>query len=309
MDGTELVEVHPLLRKMLEDNGLYSEALMRRISKEGSLSNIEEIPEAIRRVFVCSHDVSPEYHVRMQAAFQRHTDNAVSKTVNFPHSATAEDVHKVFMLAHTQGCKGVTIYRDGSREGQVLNIGTADAPKADEQAPDQNQPMPTIYPRPRPEVTFGLTERMRIGCGNLYVTVNYDENGICEVFTSTGKAGAVPARARHGPADLGGAAQRRGARRNPHPASGIRCPSTIRQNGMKCTSCPDAIARVIQRTAEKMEREGITLPKPVQRAALAAAPAAPPATRGPRFCPDCGEMLEHEGGCVSCRGCGYSKCN
>ena len=111
-----------MLKQLLEERGLYSDELMRRISKEGTIAHIEEIPEDIRRVFVCAHDVTPEYHVKMQAAFQEYTDNAVSKTVNFGHTATLEDVSQVYMLAYRLGCKGVTIYRDGSRDSQVLNL-------------------------------------------------------------------------------------------------------------------------------------------------------------------------------------------
>ena len=123
MDGDELIEVNPLLRRRLEERGLYSDELMKKVIAQGSLQHIEEIPQDIKDVFVCAHDVSPQWHIRMQAAFQKHTDNAVSKTVNFPHSATREDVDKVYRLAYELGCKGVTIYRDGSRGSQVLNIG------------------------------------------------------------------------------------------------------------------------------------------------------------------------------------------
>ena len=196
MDGTEMLEVNPVLREKLQERGLYSDALMRKIAKEGTIAHIAEIPEDIRRVFVCAHDVSPVYHTRMQAAFQRHTDNAVSKTVNFPHSATREEVAEVYMLAYKMGCKGVTIYRDGSRDSQVLNIGSV---KKEGGAAAQH-PFGRIVPRPRPAITMGFTERMKIGCGNLYVTVNYDENGICEVFTSTGRPAVAPARAKQRPA-------------------------------------------------------------------------------------------------------------
>ncbi len=163
MDGTEMLEVNPVLREKLQERGLYSDALMRKIAKEGTIAHIAEIPEDIRRVFVCAHDVSPVYHTRMQAAFQRHTDNAVSKTVNFPHSATREEVAEVYMLAYKMGCKGVTIYRDGSRDSQVLNIGSV---KKEGGAAAQH-PFGRIVPRPRPAITMGFTERMKIGCGNL----------------------------------------------------------------------------------------------------------------------------------------------
>ena len=180
---------YPILKEELEKRGLYSEGLMRRIAQEGAVSHIKELPEDIRRVFVSTHDISPEYHVRMQAAFQRHTDNAVSKTVNFSNEATREDVAKVYSLAFTLGCKGVTIYRDGSRDEQVLNIGKV-------KRADQAEEARHITPRPRPDVVTGVTERVKIGCGNLYITVNYDEQGICEIFTNTGKQAGVQARAR-----------------------------------------------------------------------------------------------------------------
>ena len=201
MDRTEMLEVSPVLKEKLTERGLYSDELMRRIAEEGTIAHMEEIPEDIRRVFVSAHDISPLYHTKMQAAFQAHTDNAVSKTVNFPNSATKEEVAEVYMLAYRLGCKGVTIYRDGSREIQVLNLAKKEetAGKTAEPAADAAPEIETppaqpfvITPRPRPDVTQGLTEKVAIGCGNLYITVNYDENGICEVFTNTGKAGGCP---------------------------------------------------------------------------------------------------------------------
>jgi len=122
MDNTELVEVNPLFEKIAYERGFYSEELMRAIGEVGSIQDFVEIPEDIKRIFVTAHDVTPEWHIRIQAAFQSHTDNAVSKTVNFPHEATAEDVEAVYMLAYKLGCKGVTIYRDSSRGNQVLQI-------------------------------------------------------------------------------------------------------------------------------------------------------------------------------------------
>ena len=316
MDNTELIESNPILREVLEERGLYSDDLMKRIIEEGTLAHIMEIPEDIRRAFVCSHDISPLYHVKMQAAFQRHTDNAVSKTVNFNHDATRDDVREVYELAYSLGCKGVTIYRDGSRDSQVLNIGAVN--KAQEPAGPacpECQVFPTnLTPRPRPEVTNGMTERMKIGCGNLYVTVNYDEHGICEVFTSTGKAGGCPSQS-EATARLVSIALRSGisAEEIINQLKGIRCPSTIRQPGMKCTSCPDAISKVVRKVAEyqkQLKSSGdVSGEQALSRASKALEADRERYAKTAKFCPECGELLEHEGGCVSCRSCGYSKCN
>jgi ribonucleoside-diphosphate reductase alpha chain len=131
MDNTELLEVNPLFEEAAKERGFYSEDLMRRIAKKGSIQDIEEIPKDIRRVFVTSHDITPECHLQMQAVFQKYTDNAVSKTVNFPSYATPKDIEKVFMLAYKLGCKGVTVYRDKSREQQVLNIDSVNKPSVE----------------------------------------------------------------------------------------------------------------------------------------------------------------------------------
>lgn len=320
MDGDELIEVHPILRRQLEQRGLYSDELMRKIIEQGSLQHIPEIPEDLKGVFVCAHDVAPEWHIRMQAAFQRHTDNAVSKTVNFPNTATREDVSRVYILAYEMGCKGVTIYRDGSRDSQVLNIGKVNK---GEQEPSgceaceyleemrRQAAQSRLEPRPRPEVTMGLTEKVKIGCGNLYVTVNYDENGICEVFTNTGRHGGCPSQS-EATSRLVSIALRSGidVQTIIDQLKGIRCPSTIRQKGMKVTSCPDAIARTIEKVmygqnggkmpavVKALEREINDGPVPLEDSSVS----------GVRYCPECGAPVVHEGGCVICRQCGYSKC-
>lgn len=296
MDGTELIEVNPILERKLKERGLYSNELMKKIAKEGSLAHIPEIPDDLRRVFVCAHDISPEYHIRMQAAFQKYTDNAVSKTVNFANSATRDDVREVYMLAYKLGCKGVTIYRDGSRDSQVLNIGKVNSGKDGK----------TGHPRPRPDVTTGFTEKVRIGCGNLYITVNYDSEGICEVFTNTGRAGGCPSQS-EATARLVSIALRSGMDIDAiiEQLKGIRCPSTIRQKGMKVTSCPDAIARVIEKV--KRFQDGAR-DRAVCTPENSGIDYAGHIGTNMKFCPECGEKLEHEGGCVTCRNCGYSKC-
>ena len=259
MDRTEMIEVNPVLKGLLEERGLYSDELMHRIAEEGTIAHFDEIPEEIRRVFVSAHDISPLYHTKMQAAFQNHTDNAVSKTVNFPHDATEEEVAEVYTLAYKLGCKGVTIYRDGSREIQVLNLAKKEE-KPSETAEPAGEPAvrAPILPRPRPDVTMGLTEKVGIGCGNLYITVNYDEEGICEVFTNTGKAGGCPSQS-EATARLVSVALRSGmdVKTITNQLRGIRCPSTIRQQGMKCTSCPDAIARVIEKVVASKEFKAV----------------------------------------------------
>ena len=308
MDGTEMIEVNPILREVLEERGLYSDELMKKIAKQGSLEGIEEIPEEIRRVFVSAHEVSPEFHIRMQAAFQRHTDNAVSKTVNFCNSATREEVAEVYKLAFRLGCKGVTIYRDGSRSEQVLNIGKVKKDGQEESPAEGGQAV--IKPRPRPDMTTGITERVKIGCGNLYITVNYDDKGICEIFTNTGKAGGCPSQS-EATARLASIALRSGidVRSIIDQLKGIRCPSTIRQSGMKCTSCPDAIAKAIERVYQQQVRLGHWAEPELSAAEGPAASQAETVVPGRMlFCPECGAKLEHEGGCVICRNCGYSKC-
>ncbi len=118
--GTNLVEVNPLFETIAIKEGFYSEELMKKVSKKASIQHIEEIPENIRKIFVTAHDITPEWHIRIQAAFQKYVDNAVSKTINFPYHATPRDIEKAYWLAYKLGCKGVTVYRDGSRKKQVL---------------------------------------------------------------------------------------------------------------------------------------------------------------------------------------------
>lgn len=311
MDGDKLLVCNDFLVEKLKEAGVYSEALMHRIAEEGTLAHILEIPAEIRRVFVCAHDISPEWHIRIQAAFQKYTDNAVSKTINFPNSATREEVKEAYMLAYKLGCKGTTVYRDGSRDSQVLTTGTAKEEKPLEIPPSL---FGNIMPRPRPGMTWGATEKMKIGCGSLFITVNRDENGICEVFTSTGKGGGCPSQS-EATARLVSIALRSGISQKEILAQlkGIRCPSTVRQQGMKCTSCPDAIARTIEKMSKILGTETMGInPDLIEEEK----PAPQPASKGNKpilgaddrlHCPECGKVLRHEGGCTVCD-CGFSHC-
>lgn len=122
LDGTELLEVNPVFEKYMKTHGLYTEDLMNKIAKCGSVAHIEELPDEVKRIFVTAHDISPYWHVKMQAAFQQFTDNAVSKTVNFIESATREDIKKTYILAYKNNLKGITVYRNNSRQFQPMNL-------------------------------------------------------------------------------------------------------------------------------------------------------------------------------------------
>lgn len=331
MDNDELVEVNPLFKQVAVKKGIYSDALMKQIAKKGTLHGFSEIPQTLQDVFVTSHDITPEWHVKMQAAFQRHTDNAVSKTVNLRNEATREDVRAVFEQAYRMNCKGVTIYRDGSRDLQVLNIGQVKGKEPAEKQEAAKPEVPHVAPRPRPDITTGFTEKVRIGCGNLYITVNYDEHGICEVFTNTGRAGGCPSQS-EATSRLVSIALRAGidSKSIVEQLKGIRCPSTIRQRDLKVLSCPDAIGRLIEKVAklqngrdEEVSSELSTIdedriPGPTANKCSTECKACTLSefcmnpekgeTANDAMCPECGRPVEHEGGCVICRNCGYSKC-
>ncbi len=298
MDKNELVEVNPIFERVAKEGGFYSESLMRSIAEKGSIEDMKEMPKEVRSVFVVSHDITPEWHIKMQAAFQKATDNAVSKTVNFPHEATIEDVRGVYMLAYKSDCKGVTIYRDKSREEQVLNIGGAKT--EEKQKPSNGHP---ITPRPRPKRTTGSTTRIRTSCGDLYVTINEDEKGRpFEIFCNMGKAGGCEGSQNEAVGRLISQAMRSGI----DPQSiikqlvGIRCNKPYGIGREKVVSCPDAIAKVLlEYTAIHSEMETMDLNLALETA-LESRPAFP--------CPDCGCELEVAEGCEKCHLCGYSRC-
>jgi ribonucleoside-diphosphate reductase alpha chain len=281
LEGTELVEVHPYFEELAKRRGFYSPELMRSVARTGSIREFKEIPKDIRRLFVTAHEVTPSWHIKIQAAFQKHTDNAVSKTVNFPRQAEAEDVRRVYLMAYEAGLKGVTIYRDGSREDQVLSFG---------EKKKEKQKFQYITPRPRPEETTGVTRLINTGCGKLYVTVNQDEDGFCEVFAQMGKTGGCASSQIESTGRLISLALRSGVHIEAivKQINGIRCPHSIWQNGRQVLSCPDAIAQVLSQVSETK--------LPTAAAAMGA-------------CPDCGGAVEPEGGCLVCRACGFSKCN
>ena len=305
MDKDELVEVNPYFEAAARVGGYYSPELMRMIAHHGTVADIEQVPEDVRRVFVTAHDIEPKWHVRMQAAFQEHTDNAVSKTVNFAHDATTADVAEVYMLAYKTGCKGVTIYRDGSKDEQVLSTGKTKEARAGKDAAAPEAPAPLvgpgkIMPRPRPEFTHGYTRQINTGCGRLYVTINEDEKGLCELFAMMGKSGGCATSQTEATGRLVSLALRSGVA----PASiidqlkGIRCPSPAWVAGSTVYSCADAIARVLEEYVQRGKGKAEGKSEYGQENLLNQCPE----------CPECGGMVSFSEGCVVCHSCGYSKC-
>jgi ribonucleoside-diphosphate reductase alpha chain len=315
LDGDRLIEVNPYFEEAAKNGGFYSEELMQKLATGVHLSDIDGVPDEIKRLFVTAHEIAPEWHVKMQAAFQKATHNAISKTVNFPHDATPGDVAKVYMMAYheglegivgrndpcpcgsgkkykdccREGLKGITIYRDRSRESQVLTVGEG-VKRAEGK----------LAPRKRPKVTTGVTERVNTGCGYIYVTVNFDNRGISEVFSILGKAGGCAAAQLEAISRLTSLALRSGIDVDSivKHLRGIRCPSIAWEQGHAILSCADAIASVL----EKYIKEGT--------ASNSETPSKNPeiVKSWAGQCPDCGGPLIYQEGCNICLACGFTKC-
>ncbi len=304
LDNNVLVESNPLFEAYAKEKGFFTEDLMKQIAKTGSVSDNEDVPGEAQRIFVTAHDVSPEWHIRIQAAFQEYVDNAVSKTVNFPHSATEQDIEKVYLMAYETGCKGVTVYRDGSRDSQVLEVAREDREK------EENRPgIPTIIsPRPRKDVTWGSTRKMSTGCGSLYVTINEDEQGVFEVFAAMGKGGGCASSQTEAVSRLISLSLRSGIQPEQiiKQLKGVRCPNQAWEKGGRIYSCSDAIAKAMERYIGSDSRK--TAPDNDSAKNLAETNGKGGDTVMVGVCPDCHGPLEFESGCSVCRMCGFSRC-
>jgi ribonucleoside-diphosphate reductase alpha chain len=288
LDGTPFVEVNPYFKEAAVKGGFYSDELMQKLAEGAHLGEIKGVPDKIKRVFVTAHEITPDWHVKMQAAFQRSTDNAVSKTINFPHEATREDVARAYMLAYEEGLKGITIYRDRSRDTQVLTTG-----KKQEKALEESV---LREPRKRPAETKGTITKVTTGCGSLYVTVAYDDKGIFEVFSTLGKSGACASAQLEAICRLISTALRSGVdvAQIVKQFRGIRCPSIAWEGGKSILSCADAIASVLEKhvkTDARAELEDYGLAKNMAGQ-----------------CPECSNVLVFSEGCYHCPACGYTKC-
>ncbi|MFH0703167.1 MAG: vitamin B12-dependent ribonucleotide reductase [bacterium] len=328
MDGTELLEVNPIFEKVAKERDFYTEELMKKISIYGSVKEIEEVPDDIQRIFVTAHDVTPEWHVKMQAAFQLHTDNAVSKTVNFEENATRDQIAETYYLAYKSDLKGITVYRNKSRAYQPMNIETKGSEKSKKQ---ENKDAclfnnigrfklvnKVVVPRQRPNLTYGMTDKIQTGCGPLYITINTDEEGLCEVFARMGKSGGCATSQAEATGRMISLALRAGVDISSiiDQLKGIRCPAPSITKGEVILSCSDAIGKVLERNLEKTKNLSIIKNngkngkkrnnthqsvsfEEGSRADLGLCPE----------CPECGQMLEFGEGCALCKNCGFSRCS
>jgi ribonucleoside-diphosphate reductase alpha chain len=340
LGGEELVEINPHFERIAREKGFHSPSLMAEVARVGSVQGMDGVPEEVQRVFVTALDIDPEWHVRMQAAFQKHTDNAVSKTVNLPFEATPEDIRAVYETAYELGCKGVTVYRDGSRSSQVLNVGRGEG-GAGEEASEGAAPgaamqdgglrvrpvldrgaWGSVKPVPRPQKLDGVTVRKLTPLGNLYITLNTAGGVPFELFAQIGKAGSDVTAFTEGLARLISLALRCGVdpREIASELSGIGGNRSVGFGPNRVKSVPDAIARFLE---EYLAGEVDASPSDVQQAgqlsmfengsdaANGEEAGGRPAKRAPSLdlCPSCGlYCLAHEEGCLKCRCCGYSEC-
>jgi len=286
MDNDELLEVNPYFERVAKERGFYSRELMDAIAKKGSIKDIGGIPEDVKEVFVTAHDVTPEWHIRMQAAFQKYTDNAVSKTVNLPRDVTIEDVRKVYNLAYELGCKGVTIYRDGSKENQVLSFA--------EDGKLEDVFMAAV--KERPETLEGFTTKMVTGMGNLYVTVTEYEGRPFEVFATIGKSGRSTTAKTEAIGRLVSLALRSGVMVDTvvDQLKGIGGEHPVLQKDGLVLSIPDAISRVLEK--RYLQNQTHSRRGKFENSLLG------------ETCPDCGQTISFEEGCMTCHFCGFTKC-
>ncbi|PZC46265.1 MAG: ribonucleoside-diphosphate reductase alpha chain [Chloroflexi bacterium] len=326
LEGESLVYVDKTFEYTAKEKGFYSEELMRYLADGGSIQTRKDVPEWARKVFVTASEISPESHVRMQAAFQESVDSGISKTINFPNSATEDDVRKAYMLAWELGCKGITVYRAGSRQFEVLTAGTQDT-KTIENIEESEFVSPT--PRSRPAVMNGITERVKTGQGNIYVTVNFDEKGRpFELFTTLGKAGSVESAQLEAISRLISLALRSGVSSDQivDNLRGITS-DPVWDSGRLVRSAPDAVAFVLHQhmhdgaemtfknietgTGNSSSIQLSMMPTSTESSTEKLDDNAQPVqtkTINGITCPECSGFLIFQEGCQRCASCGYNKC-
>ena len=253
LDGKEFTQLHPHIEKLGTEEGWLTDKVRELLGNGNSPRQVHGFPKKLADALTTAHEIDPEWHVKIQAVFQKYTDNAVSKTVNLPTDATVEVVDMVYKLAHKLGCKGITVYRDGCHENQVITA-----------VYEPSQPNGYVpSPRPCPKTMLGSTTKVKTGCGSLFLTVNEDNEGVFEIFTNLSKAGGCPAQS-EATARILSVALRCGV--DPkvlvEQLKGIRCLSTIARRkedkDIVVRSCPDPIHDSLNE-AEKLQRHNSRL--------------------------------------------------
>jgi ribonucleoside-diphosphate reductase alpha chain len=329
MDNDRLIEVNPVFAEIAKEHGFYSQELLETIAAGGSIQGIAAIPQEWRDVLVTAHDIGPEWHIRMQAAFQKYTDNAVSKTINFPHDATADQVAEAYRLAYRLGCKGITVYRDGSQDNQPMQVGLEQAEQAKTAAVPQQQPLSYgewghLLPIKRPKRLAGITDARQTPEGNLYLTLNLHEGCPLELFAQIGKAGSDISAFTEAIARLISLAFRCGI--NPEAVAeeliGIGGSRFVGFGSNRVRSVPDAIGQFLQENLAKLNQEQaagapvqpqleLGLPTTVSASEPVAAPKVSQVQGKVRYnlCPVCGmHTFGYVEGCAKCIACGHSEC-
>jgi ribonucleoside-diphosphate reductase alpha chain len=313
---TTLREVNKHFLSAAKAGGFYSEELIDHLASGGTLEDRDEAPDAGKRLFVTAHEISPEWHVRMQAAFQRHTDNAVSKTINFPYEATEADVASAFWLAYREGCKGITVYREGSRDYSVLSHSTVNVKGPEQEtagAIEEIQGAIASLERPNPQREYlpderrSITHKFRVGDQEGYITVGlYEDGRPGEIFVKINREGSTVSGLTDAVAKLASIAlqfgvplaqiapKMRNTRFEPYgPTGNPEIPWA--------TSVVDYIFHWLEVKFGASNQQSVISNQ--------AAPPTPSARGDSGIgCPDCGALLAYQEGCLVCRSCGYNRC-
>ncbi len=317
LDGKHLREVNEQFLRVARLRGFYSEQLMDEVAKTGSCQHINAVPDDVKALFKVANEIKVDAHVKMQAAFQAHTDLAVSKTINMANSATADDVESAYWLAYNNHCKGITIYRDGSKSMQVLEV---QRDKPESEAVAQAEATVARIKRERPLQMQGITNRVRTGHGNTFVTINLDQDGLpFEVFTTLGKAGSCDSAHLEAIARMVSLALRSGvpAEEIVDQLQGITC-HPVWDQGVMVRSVPDALAQVLRKHAvpgaqQTEESYGAQLGFPVNNGNGHAngngkLEVVQPVEAVGFSCPECGGPVAFQEGCVICQACAWNQC-
>lgn len=328
MDNDRLIEVNSVFEEVAKQEGFYSRELIEKIAEQGSLADFQEVPEAIRQVFVTAHDIEPEWHIKMQAAFQKYTDNAVSKTINFPRQATKDQIAAAYRLAYNLGCKGITVYRDGSLDNQPMQLGLSNSNSSELQKKEHAESHLTfgewgrIMPIKRPKRLTGITDARPTPEGNLYLTLNTHEGSPFELFAQIGKAGSDISAFTEAIARLISLAFRCGIA--PEAVAdellGIGGSRFVGFGPNRVRSVPDAIGQFINEYLSKMSNEIKEINDQPQLelglSEVATSELTPPTKQAnpPKkvrynLCPVCGMYtFGYVEGCAKCVACGHSEC-